>query len=618
MKSKSNEANFSTISKKLIVKILAISSLITIFLTGLQLYREYNSSIKGLNRHLEQVAKIIVPEMTYNVWHLDDNAIRMQLNSMINLVDFDYVELQFDDEIIAFGKKITFQRSKIQTFDLISKFKGHEQNLGRLRIVTNLSPYVQNITDKAFIILLSNAIKTFILVFFMFSLFKKDILVHLNYISRKLSSVSVENLKSSISLSRPGKKFNDELDIVVNSINEFHQKIAIDIENSDRARIEKEELQEKLAQSQKMEALGRLAGGIAHDFNNILHVTIGSVEQAKFYLQKSELDKVKKYLTDIMDFSEKGDHLIKQILTYTHQKKVSYDRLNVTEVFEESLDMMRSTLPSNVSVEFNSEDDLYVYGDQTQMHQMVFNFCTNARDAIGSRPGFIKITISKNIETDKILISIEDSGVGVDQEVKEKVFEPYFSTKPVNEGTGMGLSIIHSIIEEMSGYIWLESKKDKGTTFYIVLPAITDAIAESNIAHDLFENNSSSEKNKQDILILDDEIEIATLHRDIINNQGAVAHTYTDPLQALADLKSNLRVDILLVDLSMPTLTGIEFAKSYKDQGGSSPVIILTGHEEVKLSDEEMLELNIIKVLLKPISRKKLLTALGLRSNTSS
>jgi len=612
MNTQINKRHFSTISKLLILKIIAISSIITLVLTGLQLYREYNSSIKGLTHHLDQVAKIIVPEMTYNVWHLDDNAIRMQLNSMINLVDFSYVELQFDNEVISFGKNIKYDNSKVQVFDLTSNFKGQNQTLGKLKVVTNLKPYIQEIIDKAFIILLSNAIKTFILVFFMFSLFKNHILIHLNHISKELSGFNLKNLRSSITLARAPKGFDDELDVVVDSINVLHKQIAEDIDTFEKSRIEKEELQEKLAQSQKMEALGRLAGGIAHDFNNILHVIIGSVEQGMFYLKEADTTKVKKYFSDIMDFSEKGDHLIKQILTYTHQKKVSYDVLNITEVFNEALDMVRSTIPSNIEIDLESEEDLSIFGDRTQIHQMVFNFCTNARDAIGNRPGYIRIRISKNKDTEKVLISIEDNGVGVNQEVKEKIFEPYFSTKPVNEGTGMGLSIIHSIIEEMSGYIWLESGENKGTTFYIVLPSVDLGLntREEKLSVEKIEEMTT--ENHQSVLILDDEIEIATLHRDIIVSKGAKAHTFTDPLKALGELKSGLHVDILLVDLSMPTLTGIEFAKSYKEQGGTSPVIILTGHEEIVLTDEEKKDFNIQKILLKPISRKKLLSSLGL------
>jgi signal transduction histidine kinase/CheY-like chemotaxis protein len=603
---------FSTISKKLIFKIVAFSTVVTFIITALQLQREYNASIKGLHHHLGQVAKIVVPEMTYNVWHLDENAIRLQLSAMINLVDFDFVELKFDREVISFGDKTKFSNKKVQVFDLKSNFKGSKHSLGTLKIVTNLNPYIQNIIDKAFVILLSNGIKTFILVFFMYYVFNRSILIHLNHISTELSTMNLKSLKSKLHLSREDKDYNDELDIVVNSINDLHVSIINEVEAAELAREEKEELQEMLAQSQKMEALGRLAGGIAHDFNNILHVIIGSVEQAKSYLQNQDADKVKKYLADIMRFSEKADHMIKQILTYTHQKKVSFTILNLTEVFEESIEMVQSTLPANISLEFNVEDDYYIYGDRTQLNQLIFNFCTNARDAIGEGLGFICINIKREPNTNRIVISIEDNGQGLEENIKEKIFDPYFSTKAVNKGTGMGLSIIHAIVEKMSGYIWVESKVGQGTQFYIVLPESKDSVVSTKELqeekHEIIDSNSIDSRT---FLILDDESEIASLHRDILVKKGSKAHMYTDPLKALDDLKNGLEVDMMLVDLSMPILTGIEFAKFYKENGGTAPIIILTGHEEIILTDEEMKDLNISEILLKPISRKVLLKSLG-------
>ncbi|WP_417335626.1 ATP-binding protein [Halobacteriovorax marinus] len=609
----SNEKKpFSSLSKIIILKIIAISSLVTVISTGIQLYRDYSQNVSKVDNDIKRVSNLIVPELSYNLWHLDLKALKMQLHSLSSTGEFTYVEINYDGQTLSSGTEDQFIQKKEKTWPLMYSYKGEERELGTLRVVTDLEPYIEHVLNTALFILTANFIKTFIVAFVMIYILRGHVMVPLNVLSTKLKDFNIDNLdKEDIDLNRKPSETIDELDIVLYSVNKMKGNLIHDIERIERDRQEKEELIVKLNQSQKMEALGRLSGGIAHDFNNILHLISGSAEQSLHYLESNKLDKIKKYLGNIVEFSERGDKLIRQILTYTHQKKVEYSKINLVNVVRTSLDMMRSTLPANIEIDYTFDQEVDILGDITQMQQIIMNFCTNSRDSIDKKNGYIKVRTQVNHIKNEVQLIISDNGSGIPDEVKEKIYEPYFSTKPINKGTGMGLSIIHSIIEQMNGRIELISEIGEGAKFIIFLPVFSDG--EDLLASELNPNQRLGEislKGRR-VLILDDEEIIANMHKDFVEEQGAEVLCYTSPLAALAALKTGLEVDVILTDLSMPEMSGFEFAKAYSESGGEKPIILLTGHEEKVLSENDISSYNIEEVLLKPINMEELLEVIS-------
>jgi len=536
----------------------------------------------------------------------------MQLHSLSSTGEFTYVEINYDGQTLSSGTEDQFIQKKEKTWPLMYSYKGEERELGNLRVVTDLEPYIEHVLNTALFILTANFIKTFIVAFVMIYILRGHVMVPLNVLSTKLKDFNIDNLdKEDIDLNRKPSETIDELDIVLYSVNKMKGNLIHDIERIERDRQEKEELIVKLNQSQKMEALGRLSGGIAHDFNNILHLISGSAEQSLHYLESNKLDKIKKYLGNIVEFSERGDKLIRQILTYTHQKKVEYSKINLVNVVRTSLDMMRSTLPANIEIDYTFDQEVDILGDITQMQQIIMNFCTNSRDSIDKKNGYIKVRTQVNHIKNEVQLIISDNGSGIPDEVKEKIYEPYFSTKPINKGTGMGLSIIHSIIEQMNGRIELISEIGEGAKFIIFLPVYSEG--EDLLANELNPTQRLGEitlKGRR-VLILDDEEIIANMHKDFVEEQGAEVLCYTSPLAALAALKTGLEVDVILTDLSMPEMSGFEFAKAYSESGGDKPIILLTGHEEKVLSENDISSYNIEEVLLKPINMEELLEVIS-------
>ncbi|OUR96581.1 hypothetical protein A9Q84_09540 [Halobacteriovorax marinus] len=605
-----NLKSFSSLSKKIILKIIAVSSLVTIFSTGTQLYRDYANNVSEVETGMQSVSNLIVPELSYNLWHLDIKALNMQLHSLSSTGEFTYVELSYDGKTLVSGNDDDFIRKKEKTWPLIYSYKGEERTLGTLHVVTNLEPYINEVLDTALFILTANFIKTFIVAFAMIYILRSHLLVHLILLSNRLKDFTLESLGAGdIKLNRGSSESIDELDIVVNSINKMRRNLVSDLEKMENNAQEKEDLTIKLNQSQKMEALGRLSGGIAHDFNNILHLIMGSAEQCTFFLEKQKYEKLNKYLNNIVEFADRGDKLIRQILTFTHQKKVEYNKINLVSIVESSLEMMRSTLPANINIDFKFDESVEVLGDATQMQQIIMNFCTNSRDSIGSQNGEILISSKVNSLGSEVQLIVSDNGAGISKEIQSKIYEPYFSTKPINKGTGMGLSIIHSIIVEMKGRIELFSEVNEGAKFVITLPICKEKILEVVTVKSHVKKEVSLKGKK--VLILDDEEFIANMHKDYVERSEGTVFCYTSPLLALKDLSEDLEVDMILTDLSMPEMSGFEFAKAYTENGGKSPIILLTGHEEKVLFETDISKYNIEEVLLKPINLEELLAVLG-------
>ncbi|PIK16725.1 ATP-binding protein [Halobacteriovorax sp. JY17] len=609
----SNEKkSFSSLSKIIILKIIAISSLVTVISTGIQLYRDYSQNVSKVDNDIKRVSNLIVPELSYNLWHLDVKALKMQLHSLSSTGEFTYVEINYDGKTLISGKDDEFIQKKEKTWPLMYSYKGEERELGTLRVVTDLEPYIEHVLNTALFILTANFIKTFIVAFVMIYILRGHVMIPLNLLSTKLKDFNLDNLdKEDINLNRKPSDTIDELDIVLYSVNKMKSNLIHDIERMETDREEKEELIVKLNQSQKMEALGRLSGGIAHDFNNILHLISGSAEQCLYYLESNKQDKIKKYLGNIVEFADRGDKLIRQILTYTHQKKVEYAKTNLIDVIKSSLEMMRSTLPANIEIDFSFDQEVDILGDITQMQQIIMNFCTNSRDSIGKKSGHIKVKSQVNHIKNEVQLIISDNGVGIPEEVKAKIYEPYFSTKPINKGTGMGLSIIHSIIEQMNGRIELISEIGEGAKFIIFLPVYTEGEDLIAMNYDPLQRLGEISLHGKRVLILDDEEIIANMHKDFIEEQGAEVFCYISPSAALGALKQGLEVDVILTDLSMPEMTGFEFAKAYTDNGGQCPIILLTGHEEKVLSENDISSYNIEEVLLKPINMEELLEVIS-------
>lgn len=249
---------------------------------------------------------------------------------------------------------------------------------------------------------------------------------------------------------------------------------------------EQKKLEAQLQQALKMEAIGTLAGGMAHDFNNILGIILGNTELAMddvpdWNPASQNLEEVKKACLRAKD-------VVQQILSFSHKSDVEQKPINIASVITESLKLLRSSIPTSIDICQNIPSDIYdIFGDPTQIHQIMINLCTNAAHAMENDAGTLEVTM-ENIRIDSdtasqyhelhagsyVQLVVSDTGDGISPEVKDRVFDPYFTTKDVGKGTGLGLSVVHGIVDSHNGRISVESKTKKGTKFKILFPAIEE------------------------------------------------------------------------------------------------------------------------------------------------
>ncbi len=260
--------------------------------------------------------------------------------------------------------------------------------------------------------------------------------------------------------------------------------VVTDMTSRNAADSEKERLEQELRQSQKMEALGTLAGGVAHDINNTLVPVIALSELAIEALQDN--DDLKSDLQDILDAGTHIQKLVEQILAYSRRDGPERRRLDLTEITKETLKLLRSTIPSTVTiVDSLMDEDLPIEGDDTQIHQALVNLFVNAADAMDVGTGSIEIAsrvetfkpgelpdVAMEANTDFAILSVRDTGTGINQDILARVFDPFFTTKEVGEGTGLGLSVVHGVVTGHGGTVKVDSVLGEGTTFHLYFPLL--------------------------------------------------------------------------------------------------------------------------------------------------
>lgn len=374
---------------------------------------------------------------------------------------------------------------------------------------------------------------------------------------------------------------------------------------------ELKKLQDQLLQSQKLESIGNLAGGIAHEFNNILSIIIGNNEILMSELPTYNL--ARESAEEIRIASLRARDVVKQLLTFSRQDNVSKKRISIKSIVEESIKLVRSSIPANIEIKQKIASTVSnIFGNATQINQILINLCSNAADAMPKNNGVLEIKLSDEISEKKdksvsgrlpekcVRLAISDNGIGIEKNILGKIFEPYFTTKNIGKGTGIGLAVVHGIVEEHHGSITVESALGEGTTFTILFPA-----EEGDIEKEINEL-SKLPKGSESILFVDDEPAIAKLGSQKLEILGYQGSIFTDPLEALDSFKSNPeKFDLVITDMAMPKMTGDRLIEKIRRIRPDVPTVICTGYSAV-LSGKEASEIGITAFLMKPVALKKL------------
>lgn len=386
---------------------------------------------------------------------------------------------------------------------------------------------------------------------------------------------------------------------------------------------QKERLQRELNQSRKMDALGKLTGGIAHDFNNMLGVISGYGDLAVDELENDNKPLMRKYLGHILQSSKRASSLVKQMMLFSRNDPGKSEVVQADKIVNESIKMLRSVLPTSINLKFTVDENIpSIKMDVVQLQQVVMNLCLNARDAMeGEGELTIHLKYKRNLDGEcaachqKVLgnwveLSVSDTGSGIADDDLERIFEPFYTTKAVGKGTGMGLSMIHTIIDSQLGHILISTEKGKGTTFRILLPPHEQILQEEGSGDVVVESKQDYQGQGQNILVVDDEQSLTSFMHNLLEKNNYNCTSCNKSPEALQlFLNEPDKFDVLITDQTMPDLTGINLIHTIRETRPDILAILATGYSDtVSRDDAEKMGIHFINKPFDAIEMLKLVS----------
>lgn len=388
---------------------------------------------------------------------------------------------------------------------------------------------------------------------------------------------------------------------------------ARDITKQKEAEDQKQKLEEQLQQAQKMEAIGTLAGGIAHDFNNILSVIMGYTDMT--LKDHSNDEGVVHNLKRVMRASDRAKEMVEQILAFSRKSEQTMKSIDIGDVINETIDFLRSSIPTTIDIKYYIEKKLgLIFGNATQINQILMNLCTNAAYAMNERGGVLEICL-KEVELDQDSLfkidldpgiyqnlTISDTGIGMSEEILERIFEPYFTTKQIDEGTGMGLAVIYGIVKNHGGIINVDSTPGKGTIFNVYFPVL-----ETGETEELKTDQNPVIMGKGErVLFVDDEIILEELGTEMLKKLGYRVESRNSSIEALKAFKANPdKFDIVITDMTMPNMTGVNLAMEIHKINPDIPVVLCTGFSN-EINKKNYKSKGISVLIMKPVIQSEL------------
>ncbi len=385
-----------------------------------------------------------------------------------------------------------------------------------------------------------------------------------------------------------------------------------DISERKQAEQEKKELEVRLQQAHKMEAIGTLAGGIAHDFNNILGAVLGYTEMSLEDADPGSL--IHSNLQEVLTAGTRAKDLVKQILAFSRQAEQELRPIQVKLIVNEAIKLLRASLPSTIEIRRRITSDSATLADATQIHQVMMNLCTNAHHAMTEEGGILEVGLT-DVKIDNadearkldlspgayLCLTVADTGCGMPPEVIARIYDPFFTTKGRDKGTGMGLAVVHGIVKSHGGAVRVDSQPGRGTTFEVFLPVIQQA-AKASATVDTVRLPTGSEQ----ILFVDDEKALVDLGRQMLERLGYKVICRTSSIEALELFKIRPeQFDLVITDMTMPNLTGDKLAAELKRIRPNIPVILCTGFSE-QISEESVRNMELQALVFKPMVMSKL------------
>ena len=420
-------------------------------------------------------------------------------------------------------------------------------------------------------------------------------------------------MRGDIGSASENAKLHSEIEKQVRDLQEHtgeltgvNHQLQQEIAEHQRAEEEKRKLEAQVQRAQRMEAIGTLAGGIAHDFNNVLTAIIGYTELLRYDLPEDS--QTQSNLEAIFQAAIRAKDLVQQILTFSRQGEQEKKPLRISTIIKEALNLVRASLPTTIEIRQNLESTSdTVLANPTQIHQVLINFCTNSAQAMQGKGGVLEVSL-ENADLDLeaaahnpdlkpgayVKLTVRDTGSGIAPEIIERIFEPYFSTREPDQGTGMGLAVVHGIVESTGGAITVESKLGEGTAIHVFFPRIASEVTPEARALSPFPTGTER------ILFVDDEKALVDIGVQLLEHLGYRVTARTSSIEALEAFRHQPeKFDLVITDQTMPNMTGEMLTRELLHIRPDIPILLCTGYSEL-LSEAQAKALGVRRLIMKP------------------
>ena len=597
-----------SLKKRLMAGAVVTCVLITLCVSFYQIGRLQAREQELLHREIanfEHSAMASIREAVWNYdWSMVETVAASQINSLLTYVEICDAERE---QCIEVGEKgLSPQQEHFLKIDYQTSPQVGRVEIGSAYLQLHCQPFSELFNRYILTEFIANGLgvsAVAVAIFLLFHLTAIRRIVAISQYARDIDLTAVESMPP-LSLGPQGATL-DDVDVLEESINGLVARIKEEFSR-------RKQLEIQLNHAQKMEALGTLAGGIAHDFNNILTAMLGYVQLC--YNSAEAGSKTQRRLEQVLLAGDRATALISQIMIFSRKSETHTQSVCLAEIVTETFDLVRASWPENIAHEMELNEDLWILGDAGQIHQVLLNLATNSGQALQEAGGQITVALTeKKLTTQEAkILNVDpgtyaclrfcDNGPGIPEEVRSRVFDPFFTTKETGKGTGMGLAVVHGIVHAHGGKIVLEPAADRGCCFTLYFP-----LAEAGKKRDGAQSYDISTAlcGSEHLLLVDDDPVVIGMGQEMLRSLGYRVTTCGKPTEALNVLLERDDIDLLMTDLTMPEMSGIELAVALRRQKDHIPIVLYTGN--VDNLDQSVLGAGTVDQLLeKPFTVKDL------------